>query len=1128
MASLAVTAASGAAAAKGAAFAWNPFVLFGAVAVASFLDQQFLYPALLGKGKEQAQPRPLVGLPTTTNTPGTPRVWAMGRRIRVPLHVLYQSEKTREENITGPKGGVAGQIKRVFADVGLSVNDRYTAKLTQLIANGQLVYWTDKNLQRITTDQMSGTFTTTTVRTGTVAAGSTTTVINDTAGGMVVDTYARNERWLQITSGPLSGQARPINSNTANQFTVDFAFASAPGATQTYSVIEKRLVLTMNSSYEPDFSDYLKPGDVVDLRGFTTTPSGPYMAGRPPYTSRSWWRVSAVTEHGATPSSMTLEALNGQDIGPMTAIQAGSAFAPASVIREDEIFVDNGWINWAPIIRNITPVQPSSTIYGNASFGTQQDLNDRWLRFMGSTKEFVARGPQWQQRRPTNTSPYSDFPSTVDIDCVLDRETTAPAIQPTQAAFPPDIWDWRSRSSNNCGILERVDLTRYEGRMFASDPLLAFYEGDEGQTEDDILLRTKTAGQVPGFRGLAYQMLDQWDLSTYFGNQVPPIVEAIIEPDVSMSLAQAITEICERANAPDIKFDTNGVELFPFEGYWTQGAIPTVTALQPILTAYQIAAQERNDTLAFFNVENADVVQIENGANLSDLGTQSGGDTPFAGDKIKVTQRDTADLPTSIGVSHQDPDQQYAQGYQHFKQRQPSELPSANEQNVQLDNIVLSRKQARNLAGTLMRRAWVNATALEFQLPVAYCDLLENDLITVTDDAGQPYTARIIRREIGNNYVVNCYAVVEDVSLAVRGSPVQGPSDIIIGTPSLPAPTVRVLDIPPLVDDDAFVPGYYIGAASPSNGSWGGATVYQSRDAGNTWQQVATLNAECGIGTLVSSLASGTPGDGIGSVTWDTTNSFTVQFDDFGPVGAPVTMTTGDVLDGWNWMLIQDGSNFEILGARDVVDNGDGTYTFDYLVRGLRGTYDSAATTKAAGSKVTLLFQARQLEALKFVPLNVSAATLPLSLQIKVVPPGLSLLDVTAESVTIRGWNARPMPGRMFGTDLNLGTFDRTFSFEPWTRLQTPVGGGGPYNLDETFEGYTVRIYNPAGTTLMRTKTISSGPTGSNRLRGVKEFSYTAAEQTADGYTPGAFTTFKVQRVQLGDFGEGRTWMETV
>jgi hypothetical protein len=1110
-----------------AAYKWNPFLAFGAVAVASYLDQRFLYPAILGEGDQKARPRPLVGLPQTSNTPGAPRVWAMGRRVRVPMHIMYQSEKTREDTITGPKGGVAGQIKRVFADVGLSVNDRQTLKMNQLVANGQLVWWSDKNLVKIVTSEMTSITIETVTTSGTVAAGSTTTVVNSTTGSMTVDAYARNYNWLKITSGPLSGQMRPIISNTASAFTVDWAFGGTPGATVTYQVVKKVLKLTMNSTYEPDFTDQLVIGDIVDLRGFSDNAAGS-IQGRGLWTQRSWWRVNELTRHASTPSSVTLEALIGQDMGSLVSVTAGTALNPASIVREDYFFLISANEVWGPGGTGQPGI--NQVITTNQTFEWQDMIKKRWARFMGVDQIMEIKAYNAQK----NISGV--FTNVADGSIWEALFSSSPGVGPDFVVVPgPYIntnptgsnQQLRIRCANNTLVLTPSVIQSYEGRMFAADPVDSYYQGTDGQLEDSIIARTKTAGQIPGFRGMAYQMLDQWDLSTYFGNQVPPIIEGIIEPDAVMIVPQAVVELCERAELQDLLIDVADVDQEPFEGYWTQGAIPTVTALQPVMLAYGLLAQERNNTLAFFNVENADSIQIENGASFSDLGVASGADTPNAGDKLKITQRDTQDLPTSIGVSHQDPDQQYAQGFQHFKQRQPSPLASANEQNIQLDNVVLSRKQARNLAATLLRRSWVNATSLDFQLPVAYLEALENDLVTLTDDEGQDYTARIIRREVGNNFVINVTAVVEDVTLGVRGSPVQPSPDIVISTPTPVTPTFRVLDIPPLVDEDAFVPGYYIGACSAGGARWGGAVVYESRDGGTNYTQVATLNTQCGMGTLTSSLASGTPGDGIGSVTYDTTNNFTVSIDRDNVIPL-VTVTTADVEAGWNWMLIENGANFEILGARDVVDNGDGTFTFDYLLRGLRGTYDSAATTKAAGSKVTFLYQARQLGAVQFVPTNLSAASLPTTINIKVVAAGQSIDDVTAQTVTLDCWNARPMPGRLFTTETALVTFDRTFVFDHWTRLQAVPGSGTPYPLDESFEGYKVNFYDPAGTTLLRTKTISAQNTGSSNIRGAREFTYTAAEQTADGYTPGLSTTFKVERFQLGDFGNGRTWIEVV
>jgi hypothetical protein len=675
--------------------------------------------------------------------------------------------------------------------------------------------------------------------------------------------------------------------------------------------------------------------------------------------------------------------------------------------------------------------------------------------------------------------------------------------------------------------------------MFAASPSLSFYTGNpgtdeagataalRGQTEDDILARHETTGTIPGFRGLAYQVFDQWDLSTYFGNQLPPIVEGIIEPDAGMTVPVAIATVCARADLDDVQIDVSGVNEEPLEGYWVQGAVPTTTALQPLLTAFQVLVQERAGKLAFFSMENADVVQIENGAAFSDFGARSGAGTPVAGDKVRWTQADSADLPTSIGIRHQDPDLQYALGYQQFSQRQPSEVPSQNEQIVDLSSLGLTKKQARNLCGTVMRRTWVNATACEMQLPAAYLEVLENDLLTFTDDEDEVRTVRVIRREVGANFVVNISAVVEDVSLAVRGSPIQSGGEVPTPIVQAVTPEVRVLDIGPLTDEDSHEPGYYVAACSPQFGLWNGCSVYESRDGGTNWTQVASLPTECGMGITTNDLSTTTDiaEDLTGGPYYDTVNDVTVRLDNYGPTGFLLTLTETDVEAGWNWAHISDGTNEEVIGFRDVLDNGDGTWTLSHLLRGLRGTYDSAQNaTKAAGSTFTLLFTARQLGAVQFVPLNVGGAALPVSIELKFLAPGQSLADVDSVAVNVEGWNARPFPIRQVDVDRGGSPFDVVFTVFPWSRRNYPVGAtggvdGGVFPIDDQAWKFELRIYDPTGVTLMRTKSYTAAP-GAD-LFGV-DIPYTAAEQTTDGYTPSGTETFVLEPVQIGDYGDGR------
>lgn len=1019
------------------------------VAGAGLLDSQFLFPKLLGDGKNQGRPTPLVGLPTTTNQPGTPRVWALGRRVRVPLHVMFQSDKEREETQGGRKGGVANTVKRVFSDVALSVNDRPTQRLLQIAANGQLVWWLDRNLVRVQTSEV------------------------------------------------------------------------------TSSIVSSRLVLTMNSAFEPDFSDFFDVGQAVVLVGYSADPNNGHM-GTGANAGLSYWKVYSVTSHRSTASALTLVPLVGQNMGTLVSVTAGSALFPGQVVRLDSAFCDYDFT--CDTVQFI----PGTGVgfYLNLS-ETQEEMMRLATNGQGGWVDVVLTN--WE---------YNTGGGWVTLTAATPASIARPAvtggrwvIRQRSTAFPFGIGaNVRPGTSALAGIVRLASDPGFPAGMFAASPSLSFYTGlpgtdrqgssssQRGQLEDDIIARHKVSGEIPGFRGLAYQVLDQWDLSTYFGNQLPPIVEGIIEPDAGMTVPQAIAEIVGRAGLEEVQIDTEGVTVAPFEGAYVQGAIPTSTALQPILTAFQVLVQERGPSLAFFDFENADAIQVENGASFSDLGVTSGVGTPNTGDKLRFTQADPADLPTSIGIRHQDPDQQYAQGYQRFAQRQPTVQQEQQEQDIDLSNVVLARKQARNLCGTIMRRTWVNGTAVELQLPVAYLEALENDLLTVTDDEGNDHTVRIIRREIGANFVVNVSAVVEDVALAVRGSPIQRPD---VTTPTIPQalpPVARVLDIPGLEDGDTVAPGYYVGACSPNGGVWNGAVVYESRDSGTTWAQVAVLQNQVGAGTTTSALSTTTTvsEDSSGGPYYDTVNDVTIAVDNAGALGSLLTVTETEVEAGWNWLCISDGTDFEIFGFRDVTDNGDGTYTVSHLLRGLRGTQETARTvTFAAGSSVTFLFQAKQLDQLKLIPVPVNATGAAVAVQVKILAPGQSLADVTAVSVSVNGWNARPFPVRTVGVDRGGSPFDAVLNVLPWSRRNYAVGYTGPWSSDEPTQTIELDIYDPTGATLQRTK-IYTAPSGADVL-GV-DFPYPASEQTADGYTPSGTETFMVVPRHVGAYGDGRSY----
>lgn len=1007
--------------AVGLTFAGGPLTgLLGLalIAGAGIVDQQFIYPAILGR-EEDAKPRRLLDIPQMTLAPGTPRNWAIGRRVRVPVHVMFQSEKTIEIN-QGGKAGQGGVIRQVLADVGLSLNDRPTAQLTQLSGNGKLVYYKSRNLVSVRTNEM---------------------VASESGGN---------------------------------------------------------LVLTMNSTAEPDFSDKFEVGDFVELKGFEAN-GGPNInvaaSG-----IRGFWEVTAVTAHrGITTSTMTMAPRRGQSLVGLAAT-AGTPLTPAEVFR-----VDDAWI-W-PATATWSFVSPLWRL--RHTYSTAQEAQEAIEQFRGifasgdevvSVNATVANAAVW---RIANIGFYG-FSSTA-------WEVT---FQVVSGSAPGTGTTGQSPSATDRASLEFATPQTYTPGMFAADPANNYHGGTDTQGADSVIAQTESSGTIPAFRGMAYQVLDEWELSR-FGNAVP-LTEALIDPDPSMLWSGAIAAVLERSGITD--YDVSGVSDRAFEGYLITGTTPGAQALQPMMMAGQIVAQERDGTLAFFDIENADVVQIENGAQFTDLGARAGGDTPNTADKILHGQVDQSDLPTSVVVTHQDPDNLYADGAQHFGLRQPSGVDHENRQEVNLSTLVLTRKEARNLAATIMRRTWVNSSTVEVSLPVAYLDLLENDIVTLTDDDGNVITARVIRREEGSNMLVNVVAVREHLQLEVSGSPVQGTNGTVPPVPpSATVLNVQALDIPNLENDFAHRPGLILTACAKQGGTWGGATIYESSDGGTNWTNVGILQFESLMGETVTSLdSSGTIGETTaGGPFWDAVNTVKVLLDSEGLFGL-ANVTESAVLQGVNWFMVGD----EIIGARDATLNADGTYTLSYLLRGLRGTYDSAGNDKSAGQKVVGLYGI--FASGLFRDVSASPTT---SRAYKFVPAGLSIADVDEVPVTAQGWNARPFPVRDYSVSKNDAR--SRFTFAHWSRLRYPVGWTGPFQMDESFEEYVLRIYDPTNTDLKRVKTVTSRGTGAGKLRD-RWIDYPAAEQTADGYTPGASETYWVEFAQVGEHGEGRTWRQEV
>lgn len=941
--------------------------------------------------------------------------------MRVPAHIMYQSSKAREEGVGGgTKGGTGVTLRRVYVNALLHLNDRPTTELLQLIGNGQLILFNERNLLGVTSENLSA-------------------------------------------------------SVNASSVTVSLA-----------------------DSFDPDFRDTFKVGDLVVCRDFVRV-SGPTTF------NGTYFEVTDVT--GATPtqgSSLSMVPVDGQSIVGLS-YTGGTPFSPASIRRVDDA---EGGTN-CYIVPNLYfgTIRHAVSNVGGRDIRTVFQVGDQVrIRNTGATVGDV---------RGTVVAQYTHTEA-IEIDTFVQmgggNVWSGATVGLNSPGTPP-----------NCVIVDFDTQQNFTTGVFPQgfDPEAEFNDGRQTQGQPAILLADFGSGETSNYRGMATQGLQDCYVSA-FGDQLPTNLEAIIGIDEAMTWPQALEAVLQRGELLNTQIDASKVSQRPFRGAFVRGVTATMSQVQPLLVAGQVLGQDRNGVVHLFDADQADSVQLENGTALSDFGTSIDGQRAGV-DKVQMEDKPEADMPTSIGVRFQDPDAAFSIGYEHFGLRNPEGIDHTNEQTMDLSSMVLTRREARNLTTTLMRRAWVNRRTYRMTLPAAYLHLLENDLITWTDDEGIDHTARIIQRDIGANFLVNITAVAELTALAVAGSPVQTSSTVVPQQTSVTATLLTVaIDGPAIDNAHITTPGVMLAVADLS-GTLQSATVWESKDSG-TYAPQGVVGSSAAVGLLGGTLSQQDPSEeyGITTVTLRSQTVDVIWLNEGTEALAACTQAQAEA--GQNWcalVSISDPSDVEIAAWTTISANVDGSYTLGGWLRGLRGTSGAARDTSYY---IVMLNQS--IGGLFF---REFVGPTPNSLDYKVVPAGGALETTTATpfSSPVFG-NVLPLPVRKITRTYSATTGTR-FEVEDgsgipthWERTVLPLGTQPPHTLDEPFEAYKFTIYRgDAPDTVFDTYTLDSRRTGSATLRD-RYFDFGDTRATSAGYTPGPTETYTIGIQQIGQYGSSR------
>jgi hypothetical protein len=295
---------------------------------------------------------------------------------------------------------------------------------------------------------------------------------------------------------------------------------------------------------------------------------------------------------------------------------------------------------------------------------------------------------------------------------------------------------------------------------------------------------------------------------------------------------------------------------------------------------------------------------------------------------------------------------------------------------------------------------------------------------------------------------------------------------------------MRLLDIPILRDSDDDS-GIYVAAKPASGDTFPGAAIFDSEDD-STFVRQATVLEQAVFGTSSTVL-----GDWAGPRIIDEVNSVTVNVGD-----GTLASSTRDLVLGnrtVNAALIGD----EIVQFITATLVSDGVYTLRRLIRGCRGT-EWAMTGHESAERFVLLRE----EGMRRVP--VENSQLGVERHYKAVTLGRSLASATSHAFTAEAIGRKPFaPVDLRGT--RDGSNNLSITFLRRTRMTVRIVGtlGISIPLGESEERYEIDILSDASDPTVLRTILATSTTAE----------YTAAQQTADGLTPGDPVEVRVYQI---------------
>ncbi len=599
------------------------------------------------------------------------------------------------------------------------------------------------------------------------------------------------------------------------------------------------------------------------------------------------------------------------------------------------------------------------------------------------------------------------------------------------------------------------------------------YGGGLEQVADPIL--EATIGDQPGYRGSAYIVIEDLQLKD-FGNSVPVPIEALVKVKTGETVASVAEAICAASGIDhDSDMSSTALSGLVVRGYAVTSETKCWDAFKPLLPAFGIDVAEVGGQLRFYRRAQSLRATIP----ADEMGAYVSGDSPP--DRFDFKRENDIDLPQETALTFLDPGREY----------QPNTAASKRSEGNAESNItveiplVLTADEGASAAALLHWDAWLGRTSVGFSLTDTWIGL-EPGRAYALPVADTFVAYRVTRKTRGANGIIEVEAqsdenVTYTASITgTSGTPQPPNSTLIVDTRIVP------IDGPILNDiDDEY--GFYVVMAG-GDSDWPMGEVQGSLD-GSAYFSLIVSSDEAVIGDVTGTLAAGST-TGLDD-TLDTTSVLTVVLLHD---GMQLSSATDAELDTFaNLAFVGKDGLGEYLQFKTATFVSGSTWQLTDLRRGRKGT-DWAISSHASGEEFALLTEGGvfRLPATTMdswgVPIMLRAVTL-----------NQDEADADIVNFTNTGEGKRPYsPVNVEGSwD---GSNNLTITWDYRSRLNSGVNG-----IDDRDE-YEVEIISGAGRTI-----IASG---------VETASYSAADQTTDGITPGDSIQGRVR--QTSDVNDGR------